>query len=148
MFIKSIVLSMCLGLVLFTTASAAYTAVPGDLLRTAEDPTVVLVMDDLKRVPLSADAFAMRYGNNFGLVKYVTAAERGSYSGDSLNSMTSLTNGTVFIYELDKPGIFLVQDGYKRLFSTWTGFEAMGNNFNDVVWVGTYTWYPTGSPVQ
>jgi len=149
MFKKSLVLSMLLGLTVFVSgASAAYVAVPGDLLRTAEDQTVVLVLDNGVRTPISADAYAMRYNNDFSLVKTVTLAERGSYSGDSLNSMSSLRSGTVFMYELDQPGIYLVDNGFKRLFMTWTGFEANGHNFNDVEWAGNYTLYPTGTPVQ
>ncbi len=148
MFAKSMSLAMVLGLVLFTTAGAAYTPVPGDLLRTPEDATVVLVLDNGVRTPISADAYAVRYNNNFSLVKTVTLAERGSYSGDSLNAQLSLTHGSVFIYEVDEPGIFLVENGMKRLFSTWTGFEAGGHDLKNVQWVGQYTLYPTGAPVQ
>lgn len=148
MFIKSIALSMFLGLVLFTTAGAAYTPVVGDLLRTPEDATVVLVLDNGVRTPISADAYKVRYNNNFSLVKTVTLSERGSYSGDSLNAALSLTNGTLFIYDFNQPGIFIVENGFKRLFSTWTGFEAGGHNLNNVQWVGQYTLYPTGAPVQ
>jgi len=149
MFKKSLVLSMLMSMTMFVSgASAAYMAVPGDLLRTADDATVVLVMDNLQRVPISADGFAKRYNNDFSRVKVVTLAERGSFSGDALNHLTSLTSGTVFMYELNQPGIYLVDNGFKRLFMTWTGFEANGHNFNDVIWVGDYTMYPTGAPVQ
>jgi len=149
MFKKSLVLSAFIGLMVASSVSAqSYVAKPGDLLRTADDATVVLVLDNGTRVPVSADAYAMRYHNDFSLVKTVTASERGSYSGDSLNSMTSLHSGEVFIYELDQPGIFIVENGFKRLFSSWTGFEAMGNSFNDIVWVGSFTQYPTGAPVM
>jgi hypothetical protein len=52
------------------------------------------------------------------------------------------------MYELDEPGIFVVENGFKRLFSSWTGFEAAGHNFNQIQWAGSYTLYPTGTPVQ
>ena len=142
---------MFLGFVVFVShADAAYVAKPGDLLRTVNDPTVVLVMDDGTRVPLSADAYAVRYNNNFSLVKTVTEAERGTYDSMNitLNHLTSLAPSTVFIYEVDQPGIYKVENGFKRLFMTWSGFEAAGYSLNDVQWVGEYTWYPTGAPVQ
>jgi hypothetical protein len=73
MFKKSLVLGSLLSLVFMaSTASAAYTAKAGDLLRTADDATVVLVMDNGSRIPVSAEGFAIRYNNNFGLVKTVT----------------------------------------------------------------------------
>lgn len=149
MFKKSLVLSAFMGLMLVSTAGAqSYVAKPGDLLRTADDATVVLVLDNGNRVPISADGYAKRYNNDFSLVKTVTASERGSYSGDALNSLTSLHSGQVFMYELDEPGIFIVDNGFKRLFSSWTGFEAMGHSFDDIIWVGSYTLYPTGTPVM
>lgn len=151
MFKKSLVLSMLLGLVFVGgSASASYTAKAGDLLRTADDATVVLVMDDGLRVPISADAYLVRYDNNFSLVKTVTLAERGSYNSDllTLNSTISLPSGTVFMYNINTPGIFKIENGYKRLFSTLTGFMNGGNNLNAVQWVGGSTLYPTGSPLQ
>ena len=150
MFRKSLVLSLLFALTAVAhTAGAGYTAVPGDLLRTAEDQTVVLVMDNGSRMPISADGYALRYNNNFGLVKVVTLAERGAYNSDFiLNPSSSLASGTVFMYEMNQPGIFLIENGYKRLFSTWNGFEAAGNNLSDIEWVGLYSLYPTGTPVQ
>ena len=150
MFRKSLILSMLFALIAIAhSASADYTAKPGDLLRTDADQTVVLVMDNGSRVAISASAYAVRYNNNFGLVKVVTLAERGSYNSDYiLNTESSLISGTVFMYDLNQPGIFRIENGYKRLFSTWTGFEAAGNNLKDVQWVGQYTMYPTGTPVQ
>jgi hypothetical protein len=145
------VLSMLLAFAFVgTTASAAFVAVPGDLLRTADDATVVVVMDNNSRVPISADAFLVRYNNNFGLVKVVTLAERGSYNSglQTINSASSLASGTLFIYEVDQPGIFLVEGGFKRLFSTYTGFENAGYSLKNVQWAGTYTSYPTGAPIQ
>lgn len=131
------------------SAGAAYTAKPGDLLRTASDQTVVLVMDNGTRMTISADGYAVRYNNNFGLIKVVTLAERGTYNSDFiLNPSSSLTSGTVFMYEMNQPGIFLIENGYKRLFSTWNGFEAAGHKLSDVEWVGQYTLYPTGTPVK
>jgi hypothetical protein len=146
-----IVVSMLLAFAFMgSTASAAYVAVPGDLLRTADDATVVVVMDNNSRVPVSADAFLVRYNNNFGLVKTVTLAERGNYNSDlqTINSMSSLASGTVFIYEVDQPGIFLIDNGFKRLFSTYTGFENAGYSLKNVQWAGTYTSYPTGTSIQ
>lgn len=141
---------MLLGLVLAGSASAGYTAKAGDLLRTTDDATVVLVMDDGSRVPISADAYLVRYNNNFSLVKTVTLAERGSYNSDllTLNTMTSLVSGTVFMYNINTPGIFKIENGYKRLFSTLSGFMNGGNNLNDVQWVGGSTLYPTGASLQ
>lgn len=152
MFKKSLVLAvMFFGFMVFApNAGAYYTAVPGDLLRTANDATVVLVMDDGTRVPLAAEAFAVRYGNNFSLVKVVTTEERGAYNSDTLtlNALTSLPNGTVFMHNFNMPGIYVIDNGIKRLFTTWTGFESLGYDMNDVQWVGQHTVYPTGTPVQ
>ena len=150
MFNKSVILTLFLGLIAVApVASAGYVASPGDLLRTAENPTVVLVMDNGNRIPISADGYAVRYNNNFGLVKVVTLAERGNYSSDFIiNSASSLASGTVFMYEINQPGIFQIENGYKRLFMTWTGFETAGNRLSDVEWIGLYTMYPTGVPIQ
>lgn len=152
MFKKSLTLAVVFfGLMIFAQdASAFYTAVPGDLLRTASDATVVVVMDDLTRVPISADAYAMRYNNNFSLIKRVTTEERGSYNSSTLtiNAMMSLPNGTVYMHNFSKNGIYVIDNGFKRLFTTWSGFEGSGHDFNDVEWVGPYTVYPTGPPVQ
>jgi hypothetical protein len=147
---KTLTLSLSLALfVVASNASASYIAQPGDLLRTMDDATVVLVMDNGSRMPISADGYALRYNNNFGLVKVVTAGERGSYSSDMIiNNATSLTSGTVFMYEVNQPGFFVIENGFKRMFSTWTGFEAAGHNLKDVEWIGLYTQYPTGTPVQ
>jgi hypothetical protein len=91
----------------------------------------------------------MRYSNNFSLVKIVTTEERGAYNGDmlTLNTMTSLPNGTVFMHNFNQPGIYVIDNGVKRLFTTWTGFEALGYDLNDVQWVGQHTLYPTGNPI-
>jgi hypothetical protein len=147
---KSLILSTFLGLLFMgQSASAFYTAVPGNLLRTASDATVVLVMDDLSRVPVSAAAFAIRYNNNFGLVKTVTLAERGEFNSNLvMNAASSLPSGTVFMYETDQPGIFLIENGYKRLYSTYSGFLNSGNSLSNVQWAGQYTLYPTGAPIQ
>jgi|SRR3989344_2437383 len=151
MFRNKLILATFLSLVLVgQTASAAFVAKPGDLLRTPEDATVVLVMDDGSRVPISSDAYSVRYNNNFDLVKTVTLTERGSYNSDllTLNSMSSLTSDSIFQYDFNQPGIFLVQNGYKRLFTTFGGFLAAGYNLNNVQWVGQFTLYPTGASVQ
>ena len=150
MFRKSLLLSLSLGLVFVSNvASAGYTAVRGDLLRTADDATVVLVLDDNSRIPVSAEGFALRYNNNFGLVKTVTATERGTYDSNLvLGRMNSLANGTVFMYDLNQPGIYKIDNGFKRLFMTWSGFLSDGQNLNNVQWVGSHALYPTGSPVN
>ena len=152
MFKKSLIITAVLGLAVFAqSASASYIAKPGDLLRTADDATVVLVMDDMTRLPIAADAFKVRYNNNFALIKTVTTAERGTYNSNgalTLGSLNSLPSGTVFLYDNNQPGIFVVDNGFKRLFSTLSGFQAGGYNLNNVQWVGQYTLYPTGVSVQ
>jgi hypothetical protein len=151
MFKISLVVAMLLGVVFVAhSASAAFVAKPGDLLRTASDQTVVLVMDNGTRIPVSADGFALRYNNNFGLVKTVTDAERGDYTGNALtlSASNSLAPGSVFLYNTNQPGIYIIQDGQKRLFSTLAGFNAGGNNLNLVQWAGQFTEYPTGVPIQ
>ena len=150
MFKKSLLgFSVFFGLVLFAHSASAYTPQTGDLLRTADDATIVLVMDDGRRLPVSAEGYAIRYQNNFGLVKTVTSAERGSYSSNLvLGKENSIPSGSVFMYDFNQPGIYLVQNGFKRLFSTYGGFLAGGYDLNNVQWIGQYTEYPTGAPVQ
>lgn len=145
----SILLASVALLLVSGMASAAYTPVPGDLIKVETSPTVYLVDDAGQRIALSASAYEVRYNNNFSLVKTVTEAEMGTRNTNLLlNRETSVPNGTLIIYETDQPGIFLVENGYKRVFSTWQGFTAMGYDFNDVTWVGRYTMYPTGTPIQ
>ena len=131
------------------SANAAYTPKPGDVIKVESSATVYLVDDGGQRIPLSASAFEVRYNNNFSVVKTVTEAEMGVRSDNLiLNRETSEPNGTLIMYQTEQPGIFLIENGYKRVFSTWEGFTARGYTFSQVTWVGAYTVFPTGVPIQ
>jgi hypothetical protein len=130
-------------------AGAAYTPQPGDVVRTAENSTVFLIDDQNTRIPLSADAYAMRYNNDFSLVKIVTAAELGNWSNVfTLNQKSSVPNGTLIIYKTDKPTIYLVENGFKRPIATYQKFLSLGYSMGTVQWVGQHSVFPTGAPIQ
>lgn len=135
---------------LFTgySAGAGYTPVPGDVIKVESNATVYVVDDSGQRIPLSAAAYQVRYNNNFSLIKIVTEAEMGARTENILNVQSSVSNGTLIMYETEQPGIFIVENGYKRVFSTWQGFTAKGYELSQVTWIGLYTKYPTGVPVQ
>ena len=98
---KAIILaSLVLGFWLLSSekAQAAYTPAPGDLIRTKTNPTVFLIADDATRVPLSASAYEVRYGNNFSKVLYVDQSVIGTSADHSaLNAQTSKPNGTLIM---------------------------------------------------
>jgi hypothetical protein len=142
--------SLVLGFWLLSAsdAQAAYSPIVGDLIRTNTNPTVYLVADDLVRIPLSAEAYAIRYGNNFFLVKYVDGAVIGNVPNHiALNAQTSKPNGTLIMYTTDKPTIYMVENGFKRPFASWDAFTSRGYSLYQVEWVGTYTTYATGQMI-
>lgn len=146
---------LSVGVILFAAflithkADAAYTPQPGDLVRTEQNPTVFLIDDQNTRIPLSADAYKTRYNNDFSLIKFVTAAELGSWSDlFTLNQKSSVANGTLIIYQTDKPTIYLVENGFKRPIATYQKFLSLGYGMDKVQWVGEYTIIPTGAPIQ
>lgn len=149
---KAIILAaLVLGCSLYsgTKAQAAYTPAPGDLIRTKTNPTVFLVADDSTRIPLSASAYAVRYGNDFSRILYVDDSVIGAYADHAaLNAQTSKPNGTLIMYTTDKPIIYLIENGFKRPFATMDAFTKMGYTFNQVEWVGTYTTYATGKMIN
>lgn len=130
-------------------AEAAYTPQPGDVVKTAANPTVFLIDDSLARIPLSADAYAVRYNNDFSIIKVVTVAELGNWSDSfTLNEMSSAKSGSLIIYQTDRPTIYLVENGYKRPIATYEKFLAQGYKVSDVQWVAQYAIFPTGAPIQ
>jgi len=117
----------------------AQTYVPkvGDLIRTVSDPTVFLVDDQLNRIPVSADAYKIRYNNNFSLVKFVDPSQIGFFNpSGGLDSLVA------------DPNIYLLQNGFKRPFATFEAFVRSGLSNKPVRWVGTYDDYPTGSIIN
>jgi hypothetical protein len=129
----------------------AQTYVPkvGDLIRTVSDPTVFLVDDQLNRIPVSADAYKIRYNNNFSLVKFVDPSQIGFFNpSGGLDSLVADPNGSLIIYTTNNPTIYLLQNGFKRPFATFEAFVRSGLSNKPVRWVGTYDDYPTGSIIN
>jgi hypothetical protein len=130
-------------------ADAAYTPQPGDVVRTEANPTVFLIDDQKARIPLSADAYQVRYNNDFSLIKFVTAEELGNWSDIfTLNKKSSVPNGSLIIYHTDKPTIYLVENGFKRPIATYQKFLSLGYSMDSVEWVGQHSVFPTGEPIQ
>lgn len=121
----------------------------GDLIKTKTNPTVFLVDDQLTRWPVSAQAYAVRYNNNFTLVKIVADNEIGTFDPTSgINSTQAEADGSLIIYTTDRPTIYLLQNGFKRPFATWDSFTSRGYSTSKLIWVGTYDIYPTGSIIK
>lgn len=129
--------------------AADYTPKAGDLIKTKTNPTVFLVDDQLTRWPVSAQAYAIRYHNNFTLIKIVADSQIGSFDPTGgLNSTSAEPEGTLVMYTTNNPTVYLLQNGFKRPFATFDAFTKAGHSMNQVKWIGTYDVYPTGSVIE
>lgn len=127
------------------TAQAAYTPKPGDVIKVSGTSIVYYVNDQLQRLPMYADAFEVRYNNNFFVVKNLTQAEVGEMSGNLiLNRELSDAEGSVIMYDVGKT-VYLIENGMKRPFTSWQAFASRGYKANQIKWVGAYHIYATGA---
>ncbi len=119
------------------SAHAAYTPKPGDLIKTQTKATVYLVEDNLQRVIVTALAYQIRYHNDFSLVKIVTPLELASFAnGIYIGGQESHPDGTLIVYSLDNPEVFVLDHGFKKSLGHRTDLSG-------VIWVGFYENYPT-----
>ena len=126
------------------TVQAAYEAKPGDVIKVTTGKTVYYVDDGLQRIPLSAEGFAIRYNNNFSVVKNLTEAEVKSFNNSMiLNRETSSSNGSLIMYDIGQT-VYLLENGMKRPFSSWEALTKRGYEASQIQWVGTYEIYATG----
>ncbi len=133
-------LSVVAGAFLFSShpvQAAEYVPKAGDLIKTQTNPTVFLVQDNLVRTALSREAYVVRYGNVWSLIKVVADNQIGSfdYSG-GINTEMSHQSGTLVVYTLDNPEVFVLDHGFKKSL----GHRA---DLTGVTWIGTYEMYPT-----
>ncbi|OGE89760.1 MAG: hypothetical protein A3J07_04490 [Candidatus Doudnabacteria bacterium RIFCSPLOWO2_02_FULL_49_13] len=128
------------GYMLFTAshASAAeYTPKAGDLIKTQTNATVFLVEDNLQRVPLSREAYVVRYGSDWSLIRTVADNQIGNYDyTGTINALSSHKTGTLVVYSLDNPEVFMLDHGFKKSLGHRTDLSG-------VEWIGTYEVYPS-----
>jgi len=138
---------ICLGFhsLSFSQAQAAYVAKAGDLIKVAGGSNTVYLVDDIgQRIPLSAEAYRIRYNNDFSLVQSLTEEEvAGRTNHFLINETLSHKEGTLIKY-WNSPTIYLLEDGFKRGFTSWDSFEDAGYKLSNVQLVGEYEIYPTG----
>jgi hypothetical protein len=126
------------------SGAKAYIPKSGDVIKVDASPAVFLVDDAGQRIPLSSQAFAIRYNNNFDLIRTVTEAEWGGYTTNFIiNETQSRPNGSLIMYWQD-PTIYLIENGYKRGFATWEAFSSRGYDVAQIHVVGQFELYPTG----
>ncbi len=146
----SVLVLVLLGLQLITASQtqAAYTPKAGDLIKVKGGNTVFLVDDVWQRIPLNAEAFAIRYNNQFSKVLELTEVEVGG-KVDSwiINGEASHADGTIIKYWNDST-IYLLNGGFKHGFASWEAFTASGHNIADLELVGDYEVYPTGATIN
>ena len=117
--------------------AAEYIPKAGDLIKTKTNATVFLVDDQLTRTPISREAYIVRYGNNWSLVRVVEDAQIGSYDfTGTINTLMSHTSGTLVVYTLDNPEVFVLDHGFKKSLGHRTDLTG-------VAWIGTFEIYPT-----
>jgi len=143
-------LGICAGTIFFAqSAHAASTPKPGDLIKTKTNATVFLVDDSLNRTALTREAYVVRYGNNWSLIKVVVDSQIGAYDyTGAINTTSSHASGSVIIYRTDKPEIYLLENGFKRPFVSWDAYLHSAYANQPINWVGTYEVYPTGSVIK
>lgn len=125
------------GLSSAKTVHAAYVAKPGDLLKTQTGHTVYLVDDNFQRIPMTAEAYKIRYNNDFSKVLIVDVLEIGSFATYlRIGQTNSHPDGTLIVYSLDNPEVFVLNHGFKKSLGLRTDLTG-------VAWVGTYEIYPT-----
>ncbi|MBI4363721.1 MAG: hypothetical protein HY545_02625 [Candidatus Doudnabacteria bacterium] len=130
------------------TAMAAYAVKPGDVIKANASATVYYVDDQLQRIPMYADAFAVRYNNDFSKVKNLTTAEVGSVNNDLiLNREMSEAEGSLIMYDVGQT-VYLIENGMKRPFTSWQAFINRGYSGSQIKWVGTYHLYATGPVIN
>ena len=133
-----------LGQVILSKTALAYSPVPGDLVKTAHNPTVYLVDDNGQRIPMEAKAFAIRYNNNFSLVKIVTAFELGSFATYlRIDGADSHPDGSLVVYSLDNGTVYMLDHGYKHPVGSWDTLQSQGYDLSHIQWIGELETYPT-----
>ena len=144
----AVMLFEAVSLIQTPTAQAAYVAKPGDVIKVKTGRTVYYVDDQLQRIPLYADAFALRYNNDFSIVKNLTEAEVGGYNNELiLNRELSDAPGSLIMYNVDQT-VYLLENGVKRPFTSWDAFVKRGYASKQIKWVGFYHIYATGAPLN
>lgn len=133
-------LGIVAGAFLFSTHSvqaAGYIPKAGDVIKTQTNATVFLVQDNLVRTALSREAYVVRYGNVWSLIKVVADNQIGSFdSTGGINTEMSHQSGTLVVYALDNPEVFVLDHGFKKSLGHRTDLTG-------VSWIGTYEIYPS-----
>lgn len=129
-------------------ALAAEMPKPGDVVKTKNSPTVFYVDDGLANIPLDASAFAVRYKNNFGLIKTVSEDQIKPFASHHiLNRVLSVAEGSIVMY-YPNPTVYLIENGKKRGFTSWSAYVNRGYSNKDIQVVGTYHIYATGEAIK
>lgn len=133
-------LGIVAGTMFFSAPSAQaaeYTPKVGDLIKTQTNSTVFLVDDQLTRVPLSREAYVVRYGNDWSLIRVVEDSQIGNYDyTGTINANMSHKTGTLVAYTLDNPEVFVLEQGFKKSLGHRTDLSG-------IEWIGTYEIYPS-----
>lgn len=136
----TLVFVAAVGTILFTAHSAKaadYVPRKGDIIKTKTNATVFLIDDLFNRIPLSREGYIARYGNDWSLIKVVGDDQIGSFDSTSgINALSSHKTGTLIVYSLNNPEVFVLEKGFKKSLGHRTDLAG-------VQWIGTYEIYPS-----